>query len=217
MTKKRIVLLHATPVAMNPIRRTFAERWPDAETVNLLDDGLTIDRARDVELTGELSRRFVALCRYGAGLSADGILATCSAFGPAIEAAASELPIPVLKPNAPMFDAAIKAGRRIAMIATFEPAVMTMEEEFLSQALGSGAQLTTFTVSDAMTALRKGDEDTHNRLVAANAAELSGFDAIMLAHFSTSRAAEAVRLVTKIPVFTAPEAAVDEMHRRLAA
>lgn len=217
MTKRRIVLLHATPVAMDPIRRAFSERWSEVETVNLLDDGLTIDRARDVELTDELSRRFVSLCRYGASLSADGILATCSAFGPAIEAASSELLIPVLKPNAPMFNAAIQAGRKIAMIATFAPAVVTMEEEFEVQALGSGAQLASFTVPDAMTALRKGDEDTHNRLVAAKAAELSGFDAIMLAHFSTSRAAEEVRRHTQTPIFTAPEAAVDEMRRRLVA
>lgn len=42
----RIVLLHATPVAMAPIQSAFADRWPEAEIVNLLDDGLTIDRAR---------------------------------------------------------------------------------------------------------------------------------------------------------------------------
>jgi Asp/Glu/hydantoin racemase len=215
MTRPRIVLLHATPVAMDPIRQAFAERWPDAETVNLLDDALTTDRARNTELTEALSDRFVSLCHYGASLSASGILVTCSAFGPAIEAAASKLPIPVVKPNAPMFDAAIGSGRRVAMIATFEPAVVTMEDEFRAQAESSGAQLTSFTVPEAMTALRKGDEKTHNRLIAEKAAELSGFDAIMLAHFSTSRAADEVRRRTETPVFTAPEAAVEEMRRRL--
>ena len=42
----RIVLLHATPIAMPPVQAAFAIDWPDAEIVNLLDDGLTIDRAR---------------------------------------------------------------------------------------------------------------------------------------------------------------------------
>ena len=42
----RIVLLHATPVAMAPIHTAFSEIWPEAELVNLLDDGLSIDRAR---------------------------------------------------------------------------------------------------------------------------------------------------------------------------
>ena len=213
----RIVLLHATTVAFAPVQAAFWKIWPEAETVNLLDDALTTDRARDEELTEALSRRFVSLCRYGASLSADGILVTCSAFGSAIERAASELPLPVVKPNAPMFDAAIQAGRRVAMIATFTPAVVTMEEEFRTQAGGSGAQLTTFTVPDAMTALRAGDDGAHNRLVAEKAAELSDFDAIMLAHFSTSRATEEVRQRTATPVFTAPEAAVGEIRRRLSA
>ena len=42
MSSPRIVLLHATPVAMEPIQRAFVEKWPEAETVNLLDDALTI-------------------------------------------------------------------------------------------------------------------------------------------------------------------------------
>jgi len=216
MTRKRIVLLHATTVAMDPIREAFTERWPDAETVNLLDDALTADRARDVQLTHEMQHRFVELCRYGASLSADGILATCSAFGPAIETAAGQLQIPAMKPNASMFDAAIEVGNRIAMIATFPPAVVTMEEEFAVQARGSLARLTTFVVSDALTALRQGDKRLHDELVAAKAAELAGYDAIMLAQFSTSRAADTVRLVTEVPIFTAPHAAVDEMRRRVA-
>jgi Asp/Glu/hydantoin racemase len=211
----RIVLLHATMVAFAPVQSAFQKIWPEVEIVNLLDDALTTDRARDRELTDALSRRFMSLCRYGASLAADGILVTCSAFGPAIQAAAAELPIPVVKPNAPMFDAAIHTGRRLAMIATFEPAVVTMEEEFRAQAARSGAQLTSFTVPEAMTALRNGDQDIHNRLVADKAAELSGFDAIMLAHFSTSRAADEARRRTATPVFAAPEAAVEEMRRRI--
>jgi hypothetical protein len=36
-------------------------------------------------------------------------------------------------------------------------------------------------------------------------------DAVMLAHFSTSRAAESVRAEIEVPVFAAPEAAVTRM------
>jgi Asp/Glu/hydantoin racemase len=63
-----------------------------------------------------------------------------------------------------------------------------------------------------MALLRKGDADSHNRLIAERAPELAGCDAIMLAHFSTSRAAAAVRAVVDVPVLTAPDAAVDRMR-----
>ena len=126
----RIVLLHATPVAMQPIQSAFAERWPEAEIVNLLDDGLSLDRAREAELTEAMIERFVAFGTYGHRMGADGILVTCSAFGPAIDRMIEALPIPVLKPNEAMFQAAIAQGGRVGMLATFGPSVGTMTEEF---------------------------------------------------------------------------------------
>lgn len=210
----RIVLLHATPVAMQPIQTAFAERWPEAEIVNLLDDGLSIDRAREADLSEAMIDRFVTFGRYGYNMHADGILVTCSAFGPAIDRLINDLPIPVLKPNEAMFQAALAQGQRVGMLATFAPSVGTMTDEF-DEFVARGtrpATLTTIVVDDAMALLRKGDADSHNRLVAARAPELAGYDSIMLAHFSTSRAAAAVRAVVDVPVLTAPDAAVDRMR-----
>ncbi|WP_419899270.1 aspartate/glutamate racemase family protein [Roseomonas sp. USHLN139] len=211
---KRIVLLHATPVAMAPIQAAFAALWPEAETVNLLDDALSLDRAREATLSEAMIERFVALGQHGFRSGADGILVTCSAFGPAIERLAEALPVPVLKPNEAMFEAAIAQGQRIGMLATFAPSIGTMTEEFeeFSARSGGTAQLTTLLVEQAIDRLKGGDAETHNRLVAGRAPELAGYDAIMLAHFSTSRAAAAVRQAVDVPVLTAPEAAVQRMR-----
>jgi Asp/Glu/hydantoin racemase len=210
----RIVLLHATPIAMAPIQTAFASAWPDAEIVNLLDDGLTIDRARETNLSSRMIARFVAFGQYGAAMDADGILVTCSAFGPAIDQLAASLDIPVLKPNEAMFHAAVAAGNNIGMLATFGPSVPTMTAEFDEYVanVGSKATLTTVVVPEAIDRLRAGDAETHNRLVAEYAPQLANCDSIMLAHFSTSRAAPAVRAAIDTPVFTAPEAAVTRMR-----
>ncbi|TCK16582.1 hypothetical protein EV667_4480 [Ancylobacter aquaticus] len=211
----RIVLFHATPVAMEPIKSSMARLWPEAEAINLLDDGLSTDRAKEgPELSDALSDRFVDFGRYASRMGADGILITCSAFGPAIDRMSAELSIPVLKPNEAMFREAIAAGGRIGMLATFAPAVPTMTEEFdhfVAEA-GTPATLDTLVVADAIDRLRQGDGETHNRLVAEKAPHFAGYDAIMLAHFSTSRAAEAVRAVVTIPVLSAPDAAVVRMR-----
>lgn len=209
----RIVLLHATPVAMQPIHAAFDANWPEAETVNLLDDGLTIDRAREADLSQKMIDRFVRFGMYGKDMGASGILITCSAFGPAIDALSACAGVPVLKPNEAMFQAAIARGSRIGMLATFAPSVPTMTEEFDAYVREAGveASLRTVVVADAIDLLRKGDVESHNRLVAARAPELADCDAIMLAHFSTSRAAAAVREKTSVPVLTAPDAAVLQM------
>lgn len=214
MSKKpRIVLLHGTPVAMEPIQRSFAARWPEAEAVNLLDDALSVDRAKDPDLTPRMFERFVELGGYAHRIGADAILVTCSAFGPAIERMAGELPMPVLKPNEAMFREALTKGRRIGMLATFAPSVVTMTEEFdeFVRETGADATLRTIVVEGAMDALRKGDAETHNTLVAARAGELADCDAIMLAHFSTSRALAKVSAAVSVPVLTAPDAAVDRL------
>ena len=214
MSSPRIVLLHATPVAIDPVKTAFAEIWPGPELVNLLDDSLSPDRAKSEELTSEMIERFISFGRYAYLSGADAILVTCSAFGPAIETMAEELPVPVLKPNEAMFHAAVAQGENIAMVATFRPAVVTMEAEFADYVAqtGSAARLTTIVVEPAMVALRAGDAETHNRLIAEEAERLAGYDTIMLAHFSTSRAEPALSARISAPVLSAPGAAVRRLR-----
>lgn len=214
----RIVLIHAVAVAMGPISDAFARDWPAAKLVNLLEDSLSPDRARDSDLTARMTGRIFDLCRYARNTGADAVLYTCSAFGPAIEKAARESPIPVLKPNEAMFEAALSHGAQIGMLATFAPSVGTMEAEFRDEAarVRPTARIETILVERALDALKGGDASTHNALVAERAPELAACDAIVLAHFSTSRAADAVRARIDRPVLTSPDAAVSKLKRLLA-
>src|SRR5215475_12151441 len=134
----RIALIHAVAVAIAPVEEAFRELWPEAECGNLLDDTLSVDRERDGMLTEAMTRRIATLAEYGISTGAAGILFTCSAFGVAIDAAAARTPIPVLKPNEAMFEAALAAGRRVGMLATFAPSVAGMEEEFRQLAAERG-------------------------------------------------------------------------------
>lgn len=218
-TPARIALIHAVTVAMEPIEAAFRRHWPEPERMNLLDDALSVDRAKDHDLTSAVQARIGALADYAVGAGAGAILYTCSAFGPAIEAVARRLACPVLKPNEAMFQAAFGHGRRIGMVATFEPAVAGMEEEFREAAAGAAvdARIETVCVPAAMAALRAGDTQTHNMLVAEAALTLAEADAIMLAHFSTSRALAAVAGATTRPVLTSPDAAVARLKALLGA
>lgn len=213
--RPRIVLIHATPVSVEPIRNAFARLWPEAEVVNLLEDSLAVDRARSADLDNDMYRRFDALADYAVSIGARAILFTCSAFGPAIAAIARRLTIPVLKPNEAMYEEALRHGERIGMIATFAPSIATMTAEFVEDAarLRPGAQMVSHVVPEAMDALRAGNAAEHNRLVAAGAAQVRHVDALMLAQFSTSRAEAAVSAVVSCPVLTSPEAAVRKLRR----
>lgn len=209
----RISLIHATPLAIAPIEAAFREIWPEAEIRSLLDEALSVDRAKEADLTPGLAARTVALARYAEGTGPAGILYTCSAFGEAIEEAARTSPLPVLKPNEAMFEEAFGHGTRVAMIYTFPAAVEGMAEEFREEAArrNSRAHLTTVFAERAREALAGGDAETHNSLIADAVARTADADVFLLAHFSMASAAPDCRAVTERPVLTAPEAAVRKM------
>jgi Asp/Glu/hydantoin racemase len=209
----RIVLIHAVPMALQPVADAFARAWPEAETVNLLEDSLSRDRAAAGRLDRTMMDRFRVLGDYALSIGADGILFTCSAFGPAIEMMARDAPVPVLKPNEAMFDAALDIGARIGMLVTFQGSVASMRAEFeeMAAARKIDAAFEPCLVEEAMTVLRQGNAARHNELLAEAAPALAACDAVMLAQFSTAQAKDAVGAVLGIPVLTAPDAAVGRM------
>ena len=207
---KRIVLIHATPVAMQPVIEAFRHGWPEAETVNLLEDALSLDLARAGRLDHAMMQRFARLGDYAMSIGAHGMLFTCSAFGAAIEAVAKTALIPVLKPNEAMFEEALSTAHSPGLLATFQPSVPSMQQEFLAmaEARGSRVALETVWVPDAMDALAAGDADTHDRLIAAAAPRLAHCDVIMLAQFSMARALPMVRAACRTQILTSPDSAV---------
>ena len=206
----RIALIHAVRVAIPPVEEAFARHWPEATRMNLLDDSLSRDRTRDGELTAAMVRRFVALADYALATGASGILYTCSAFGPAIEAARDGKAVPVLKPNEAMFRDALGRGRRLGLLATFAPSVPSMEEELRAMAreTARNVELRSVCVPEAMAALDAGDGARHDQLLGDAATQLADCDAVMLAQFSTARAQAAVAAVLACPVLTSPDSAV---------
>lgn len=125
--------------------------------------------------------------------------------------------MPVLRPDEAMFDAAMRCGSRIGLLATFAPAIAATQRDFLAQAARQGLQpeLQVVCMEGAHAAARAGDVALHDQLVASAASQLAGCDAVMLAHFSTSTALDAVRQELRCTVLSAPDAAVDALRRRV--
>ena len=209
----RIALIHATPLAIDPIVAAFRQRWPEARIVNLLEDSLSQDLAASGRLRPEMHQRFCDLAGYAARTGADAILFTCSAFGACIETARRTVSVPVLKPNEAMIDEALDLGRRLALIATFSPSIPSMKAEFEEEAARRGIplDLSVHPAPGAIEALQAGDSGRHDALVAEAAASAGRVDAVVLAQFSMARAAPLV----KGRVLTSPASAVERLRKEL--
>src|SRR3954466_9673619 len=122
LTAMRIALIHALKHSIVPIEASFARLWPEARLMNLLDDSLSSDLARDGRISDAITERFLNLGRYAIPTGSDAILFTCSAFGPCIEAVArAHAPMPVLKPNEAMIEQAVAPGRRVGLPSPLGP------------------------------------------------------------------------------------------------
>jgi aspartate/glutamate racemase len=210
----RIALIHAVEHSIAPANAAFERDWSEATRMNLLDDSLSADLAGSgAGLDAAMHQRFHRLAQYAIDAGANGILFTCSAFGPCIEAVARRHPaIAVLKPNEAMIDEASAGAGKIGLIATFAPTLASMPAEFtlaveLELALAEGA----------LDALNAGDVLRHDDLVAAQARRLGelGCTRIVLAQFSMARARAACEVATGLPVLTTVDGAVRRMRARL--
>src|SRR4051812_4466380 len=203
-TSPRIALIHALKHSVTPIEAAFAKAWPEARLMNLLDDSLSADLARDGVLNDAMTERFLALGDYAAATGANGILFTCSAFGPCIEAVArAHAPMPVLKPNEAMIEEAVTHGRRIGLLSSFPPTLASMPREF-----PAGIEIVPKLAEGALAALDHGDRATHDRLVVEASKDLRNCDLIALAQYSMAPAAAMVAKTSGRPVVTTPDSAV---------
>lgn len=210
----RIALIHALSHSVEPINRAFQRDWPGAQLMNLLDDSLSADLAREGRgLDAVMHQRFEQLAAYALGTGAQAILFTCSAFGPCIEAVARRHSgIPVLKPNEAMIDDVAKGDGKLGLIATFAPTLKSMPPEF-----PSGTELTLVLAEGALAALNTGNVQLHDDLIAEQARVLAkaGCTRIALAQFSMARARKACEDATGLAVLTTVDSAVARLKSRL--
>ena len=227
MSAPRIALIHATPLAIEPVNTSFKKLWPEASLQNILDDSLSRDHASAGHLTAAMVERFIDLAQYAKRAGCEGILFTCSAFGEAIEAAAAAVAIPTLKPNEAMFEDALRmamavhqneaAVLNIGLVATFEASIVSMSEEFnaLTARLERQVKLHSLFVPHAMDTLAQGHPNEHHKLIAEGVQTMPACDVMMLAQFSMAAAQTLAQSQTATTVLTSPDCAVLALQKRM--
>lgn len=211
----RLGLLHTVPALAGTFENLLT--GAGADVVHVVDAGLlaaAIDRGVDDAVRAEVLRHI----RHLADDGADAILVTCSSIGEAVDAAARSIDVPVLRVDAPMAVEAIAvaterapAGRpaRVAVLATL-PATLGPTGRLLTSRVASAprpVEVEATVVEGAAAARTRGDQATHDRLVAeAIAAAADRADVVVLAQASMVGAVRDLEL--PVPVLTSPTGGV---------
>jgi len=203
----RIGLIHATPLAVEPTLAAFAEHWPDAQPVSLLDESLQSDADNRHYDGPSFTLRILALAEYQVANGARGLLFTCSAFSEAIKAAGRAMDVPVLRPDEAAIEHALAMGHPVRILATFAPTLRVvggLVDEFRDdpdQPVGYTL------VEGALDAIRNGDAARHDTLI-AEAAALATEPVLVLGQYSMARAAPMVERQSGRAPVTGPAHAV---------
>jgi aspartate/glutamate racemase len=206
---KTLALIHTSATLVPVFQQLTAAHLPGVEVFNIADDSLIKDVIRRNQLTPLTADRVGRYVQSAQDAGADFIMVTCSSIGRAVEAAAANARVPVLRVDQPMADEAVRAGSRIGVVATLPTTLDPTADLIRRRAALSGRDitLTERLCEGAFAALMNGDADTHDDAVSAALRQLAvECDVIVLAQASMARVAEAVQVA--VPVLSSPGTAV---------
>jgi len=213
MKPKTLGLVHTSATLVPVFAQLCKEKLPGVNVFNIADDSLVKGIIAVGSLTPTIARRVASYLESAELAGADYIMVTCSSIGPAVEAAAKLIGVPVLRVDQPMADEAVATGQKIGVIATLRTTLEPTADLIQRRAaiIGKKIELTSKLCEGAFEALMRGDSATHDAKVAAALRELSQqVDVIVLAQASMARVVDALAPTDKrVPILASPAIAVE--------
>jgi len=212
----RVVMIHALAESIPPTKLAFQEVFPEAELVNLLEEGLFLDFGD--QLTPPLRRRMTQLICYCAEHGARAIGLACSVYTPMVETARTVVDVPVVSSYGPVMDEAVQTGRRVGLIASV-PATLRDAERFLQQAAKAhSVQVEAYPrlAEDLLSVKRRDGEAAFCRRLAEEVDKLTPHvDAVLLSQFSMASALSHLQTTAPVPVLSAPHSSARRLKQLL--
>ena len=212
----RVVMIHALAESIPPVRLAFRDEFPEAEVINLLDEGLLIDFPGSI--TPSLRRRMSDLICYCQDNNADAIGLACSVYAPVVDSARDLVEVPLVSSYGPVMAEAVSAGPTVGVIATNE-ATMSDSEYYLNLAAmeaGTDIQVVKRLATDLIKVLREvGQPAFEKRLEEETLALAEEVDVVLLSQFSFATALEHLQRVSPVPVLSAPHSSARTLKKML--
>ena len=212
-----VALIHATPAAMAPAVAAFGERFPAAGLWHLLDDRLVTDAERAGGLVPPLRRRMLSLIGHAVAGGADGVLLTCSMYGPVARLAAQLWDRPVAGSDEAMYErVAAERPARVAVLGSLETAVADSAARLREVLADGGTEVVGVLCPGAAAAATAGDGDALLASLRSAAGPLAGqVDLFLLGQYSLTPGRAGLQAALEVPVWSPPHVAADVLARRL--
>jgi Asp/Glu/hydantoin racemase len=214
---KRIFILHPTSLTVEPIEAAFRRNWPQARRLNLVDESLYDELDADGTITPAIRRRIRLRFEYCVEARADAIMFNGTTFGPAVDDARADLPVPVLKPIEALASDILASGRKFVVLSASKRSIPVILAEIEAATAGHAITLEGRWVADAREAIMSGDVEKHDRLVVEAAEAVVDCDAVVLGQVPMASAGGRIKPRPGRAVLTSPDSAVLRLKKHFGA
>jgi glutamate racemase len=219
LIKRSVAFIHTSPAAIGPLMQFYGEHAPELEITNLLDDGLL--RLLAAGRTEVARKRLADMLRAAAETYEPELaMITCSSVPREMsDSLARDFRMPVLKIDYPMARAAVRAGRRVGVAATFPPTLAPTSKLLNETAAEAGVEIEIVqeVEPEAYAALLANDRATHDRLLLDLIERLQDRDvaAVVLAQVSMARVLPLLGERARVPILTSLHTSLEAIREAL--
>ena len=216
---KTVAAVHTASPMIESTKALFAEHLPNVRLFNITDDSLIHDVIRDGAVTDNTARRLTGYYAAAVNAGADVIFNTCSSVGEIADAAAKQVPVPIVKIDEAMCSEAAAKADRIGVLATLPttlgPTVRLVQRQ--ARRINKDIQIIEGLAEGAFAAVIAGDAAQHDALILDTAKGIANeVDLIVLAQGSMARMEETLAQETGKSVLSSPVRGVLAVKAQLA-
>ncbi len=216
----RITFIHTVASLIAEFNTLGASILPGVEIFHILDEVILehihqngIPGADDID-------RLRSHVQSAQQIQASAVLVTCSTLSACVDQVRPTVGVPVIKIDEALVETAVASGSTIGMLATNPDTLRPSTQMLFAEAERVGKTITVIPVlvEQAFAAIRKGDVETHNRLVKQAILELSpNVEMVVLAQATMSKVfAVLPENERRVPVLSSPYLALERVKQAIA-
>jgi Asp/Glu/hydantoin racemase len=213
----RVALVSSTRAVFASMERAFREAFPEAQFLHILDETLLENFRQDggISPRSRLKALKMAITAQESGVNA--ILVTCSTLSPSVDDFRPFLSIPVVKIDEPVIEWVVQSSRSVALVATADTVLKSVEPLVLEKAGRSGRKVSISRVvkKDLWPLLAKDPAAFYREIGEAAAKAAKECEAVILTQVSIAPGLDFVDPAVRGRVYASPLYAVRELRRIL--
>lgn len=216
---KKLAIIHTTPVTIEALKALATEKMPGVEIINLLDDSILPELAKNGGNLEDVKQRWLQYARTAETLGADVVLGACSSVGEVADAAAELLEIPVLRIDEAMAEQAVERADRSIGVAATLPTTLKPTERLLQRTMdrkGKSLELIPVLAEEAYKFLMQGDKEGHDRVLGEALEKLAEqTEIVVLAQASMARVVATLPESIQDRFLTSPQLGMERVKKVL--